>query len=73
VHTSALLGHALTVSQTYFVNSWLAKDGALAVFNVLGSCFLAVCVLAVPLWVYGKRVRSWIARNQWIQEFMTDD
>jgi hypothetical protein len=30
-------------------------------------------VLAIPLWVYGKRVRSWIARNRWIQEFMSDD
>jgi hypothetical protein len=63
----------LIFSQTYFVNSWLAKDGALKVFNVLGSCFLAVCVLAIPLWVYGKKIRSWIARNQWIQDFMNDD
>lgn len=58
--------------QTYFVNSWLAQAGALAVFNVLGACFLAVCALTVPLWVFGKRIRSWIARNQFLNDFMLD-
>ena len=57
---------------TYFVNSWLAKDGALAVFNVLGSCFLGVCCLTIPLWVFGKRVRSWVARNEFLNGFMRD-
>ncbi|KAK3071701.1 hypothetical protein LTR53_008167 [Teratosphaeriaceae sp. CCFEE 6253] len=62
----------LTFGLTYFVNSWLEKDGALAVFNVLGSCFLAVCALTVPLWVFGKRIRSWVARNQFLNDFMSD-
>ena len=58
--------------QTYFVNAWLAKDGALAIFNVLGSCLLAVCCLTVPLWIFGKRIRSWVARNDFLNEFMSD-
>lgn len=29
----------LTFGLTYFVNSWLEKDGPLNVFNVLGSTF----------------------------------
>lgn len=62
----------LTHSQTYFVNDWLAKDGALAVFNVLGICFLAVVALTVPLWIFGKRIRSWIARNEFLNNFMND-
>ena len=62
----------LTFGLTYFVNDWLAKDGVLAVFNVLGSCFIGVCVLTVPLWVFGKRLRSLIARNHALNSFMRD-
>jgi MFS family permease len=62
----------LTFGLTYFVNDWLAKDGAEAVFNVLGSCFLAVCALTIPLWVFGKKIRGKTARIQWLQKFMHD-
>ena len=62
----------LTFGLTYFVNDWLAKDGALEVFEVLGSCFLAVCALTVPLWVFGKKIRSSIARTEWLNRFMLD-
>jgi len=62
----------LTFGLTYFVNDWLSKDGALAVFNVLGSVFLAVCLSTIPLWIFGKRIRSFIARIGWLQAFMKD-
>lgn len=62
----------LTFGLTYFVNDWLAKDGPLNVFNVLGGCFVAVCGLTIPLWIFGKRIRSWIARNRFLNDFMHD-
>ncbi len=37
----------LTFGLTYFVNDWLAKDGALNVFNVLGSTFSKSTTLAM--------------------------
>ena len=40
----------LTFGLTYFVNSWLAKSGALEVFCILGAAFLFVCSLTLPLW-----------------------
>jgi hypothetical protein len=52
------------------VNDWLEKDGVLAVFNVLGSCFIAVVALTLPLWVFGKKLRSAIARNQILNNIM---
>jgi MFS family permease len=63
----------VTFGLTYFVNDWLARDGVLLVFSVLGATFLFVCLLTIPLWIFGKRIRSWIGRNQWLQDFMTDE
>ncbi len=40
----------LTFGLTYFVNSWLAESGPLVVFCILGSLFVFVCSLTIPLW-----------------------
>lgn len=40
----------LTFGLTYFVNTWLARDGPLEVFCILGGLFLFVCFLTLPLW-----------------------
>ncbi|KAM7218614.1 serine/threonine kinase 16 [Rhypophila decipiens] len=63
----------LTFGLTYFVNDWLAAQGPLVVFCILGSLFLAVCLLTIPLWIFGKRIRSFTGRNVWLQRFMNDD
>jgi MFS family permease len=63
----------LTFGLTYFVNDWIAKDGPKEVFIVLGSLFLAVAFLTVPLWVYGKRFRGWIAERQFLNDLMKDE
>ncbi|KAF2464335.1 MFS general substrate transporter [Lindgomyces ingoldianus] len=62
----------LTFGLTYFVNDWIAKDGPLKVFEILGSAFLGVSILTVPLWVFGKRIRGWIAERQFLNDFMND-
>jgi MFS family permease len=62
----------LTFGLTYFVNDWIARDGALRVFEVLGAAFLAVSFLTVPLWVLGKRCRGWIAEREFLNNFMKD-
>ncbi|KAJ4411260.1 hypothetical protein N0V82_009077 [Gnomoniopsis sp. IMI 355080] len=63
----------LTFGLTYFVNDWLAEEGALIVFCILGALFLFVCSLTIPLWIFGKKIRSAIGRNEWLQTFMNDD
>ncbi len=62
----------LTFGLTYFVNGWVKESGALNVFNVLGSIYVAVLLTTIPLWIYGKRARSFIARNQTLQRFMRE-
>lgn len=63
----------LTFGLTYFVNDWLEQDGVLVVFNVLGSIFVAVNLLTIPLWIYGKKIRGFIARNKTLYKFMHED
>ncbi|KAI1778584.1 MFS general substrate transporter [Hypoxylon cercidicola] len=63
----------LTFGLTYFVNDWLARDGVLAVFNVLGAVFVVVNVLTIPLWIFGQRMRGYIARNEALHRFMHED
>ena len=63
----------LTFGLTYFVNDWLAKSGALNVFLVLGSIYVGVVLTTVPLWIYGKRARYYIANNKFLQKFMQED
>jgi hypothetical protein len=40
----------LTFGLTDFVNSWLAEQGPLIVFSILGSLFIFVAMLTIPMW-----------------------
>lgn len=40
----------LTFGLIYFVDDWRAKQSDLEVFSILGSLFLFVCLLTIPLW-----------------------
>lgn len=40
----------LSFGVLYFINEWLAKDGVLEVFIVLGSLFVFTSLLTIPLW-----------------------
>lgn len=56
----------------YLVNNWLEKVGVLAVYNVLGTCFIRICVLTVPEWALGKRTRVAIARSETLKMPMSN-
>ncbi|KAK4154812.1 major facilitator superfamily domain-containing protein [Chaetomidium leptoderma] len=62
----------LTFGLTYFVNGWLKAQGPLIVFCILGALFVFVSLLTIPLWIYGKKCRSFTGRNPWLQRFMND-
>lgn len=40
----------LSFGLTYLVTPWLAKDGPLKVFIILGTVFVACSMLTLPLW-----------------------
>ncbi|KAK4222862.1 major facilitator superfamily domain-containing protein [Podospora fimiseda] len=67
------LRNLLTFGLTYFAVPWYQDQGALIVFSILGSLFVFVTLLTIPLWVFGKRFRSFTGRNEWLQRFMNDN
>jgi len=42
---------------------WLIKGGITHVFTSIASVQVAVCVLTIPLYILGKRNRSFFARH----------
>ncbi|KAH8703437.1 serine/threonine kinase 16 [Talaromyces proteolyticus] len=66
------LRNILAFGMSYVIEDWLVNSGVLNVFVVLGSIILATCSLTVPLWIFGKKCRSWTGRNKWLTEFMSD-
>lgn len=60
----------LTFGLTYFVNTWLDDSGVLNVFMVLGSIYVGVLLTTIPLWIFGKKARSYIANNKFLHKTM---
>ena len=46
-----------------FANPWVATNGPTQIMYVFGGTSALLCILAIPVWIYGKRMRSWWARN----------
>lgn len=50
------------VFSLFFAN-WLEHDRAKKVFLALGGIQLGFCVMTIPMWLFGKRMRLWTARR----------
>ncbi|CCG82365.1 Putative uncharacterized protein [Taphrina deformans PYCC 5710] len=44
-------------------NDALTADGSRTIFIILGAVQIFVCLFALPLYIYGKRCRSWTHRS----------
>lgn len=54
-----------------WLNDALTADGSRTLFVILGSSQIVACVAALPLYIYGKRCRSWTYRKgmvDWLYE-----
>jgi hypothetical protein len=59
--------HGLVFS--LFVTEWLEEDGSKTVFIWLGVIQLIIAFTAAPLYVYGKRLRMWTLRSNFMEKF----
>lgn len=56
---------------TYKAYDWLVENGSKGrpVFNALGSVQLVICLLSIPMYVFGKRNRSFFHRHDLLKMF----
>ncbi|KAF2026673.1 MFS general substrate transporter [Setomelanomma holmii] len=47
---------------TFYANDWLAVQGVRSAFFVIGGTTVAVTLTTIPMYIYGKRARSWVYR-----------
>jgi hypothetical protein len=47
---------------TYFAYGWLVQTGVRKTFIIIASVQVAVCLLSIPMYVFGKRSRSFFYR-----------
>lgn len=59
--------HGLVFS--LFFNSWLDSDGSRIVFVALGIIQVALLAFTVPMYIYGKRLRMWTVRMNFMEKF----
>lgn len=64
--TFALLGFVTKVfamGLSFYVNDWLISSGIRAAFFTLGGITAGLALTAAPMYVWGKRSRSWYHRH----------
>ena len=47
---------------TFYVNDWIALQGVRDCFFVIGGITIGVCLLTIPMYIFGKKARSWVFR-----------
>jgi hypothetical protein len=48
---------------TFYVNDWIALQGVRETFYVVGGITIAVSSTTIPMYIYGKRARSFAHRH----------
>jgi hypothetical protein len=46
----------------YFIAGWITSEGPLEVFSIIGGIHIFICILTIPMYVFGKKCRSMTAR-----------
>ncbi|KAH7383992.1 major facilitator superfamily domain-containing protein [Pyrenochaeta sp. MPI-SDFR-AT-0127] len=49
---------------TFYANDWLVAQGVRAAFFVIGGTTAAVTLTTIPMYIWGKKARSWVFRHR---------
>lgn len=58
-----LFKSAITFGFLYFSTDWLVERGPRSFFCTWGGVCCGVSLLALPFYVYGKRIREWTSQS----------
>ncbi|KXJ92461.1 major facilitator superfamily transporter [Microdochium bolleyi] len=52
---------------TFKAYDWLVQGGVVPVFNAVATVQLVICLTSIPMYIYGKRLRSYFYRHDLIK------
>ncbi|KAF2502681.1 MFS transporter-like protein [Lophium mytilinum] len=64
---SMMLKNFLFYAYSYFMNDWAASAGPAQVFEVFGGVYFALALTTIPLYIFGKRYRSFWHRHNLLE------
>jgi MFS family permease len=64
------LRNIYSFGMNYFVASWISSQGPREVFSIIGGIHIFICLMAIPMYIFGKRCRSWTSRVPIFQKVM---
>lgn len=56
------LRNIYSFGMNYFVASWISSQGPREVFCIIGGIHVFICLVTIPMYIFGKRCRSWTSR-----------
>ncbi|KAK5164681.1 uncharacterized protein LTR77_009887 [Saxophila tyrrhenica] len=56
------LRNIYSFGMNYFIASWISSQGPKEVFCIIGGVHVFICLCAIPMYMFGKRCRSWTSR-----------
>lgn len=64
------LRNIYSFGMNYFVAAWISSQGPRQVFSIIGGVHVFICLTAIPMYIFGKRCRSWTSRVRLFQKIM---
>lgn len=65
------LRNIYSFGMNYFIASWISSQGPKEVFEIIGGVHVFICLCAIPMYIFGKRCRSWTSRAGIFQTVMS--
>ncbi|KAI0172984.1 MFS general substrate transporter [Hypoxylon sp. FL1284] len=64
------LRNIYSFGMNYFISDWISTQGPKEVFCIIGGIHVFICLCAIPMYIFGKRCRSWTSRVKVFQKVM---
>ena len=64
------LRNIYSFGMNYFISSWISSQGPKEVFCIIGGVHVFICLTAIPMYIFGKRCRSWTSRVKVFEKVM---
>ncbi|KAI1658593.1 MFS general substrate transporter [Daldinia decipiens] len=64
------LRNIYSFGMNYFISDWISSQGPKEVFCIIGGIHVFICLCAVPMYIFGKRCRSWTSRVEVFEKVM---